>query len=500
MLIMLFPAPLCAQELNANVETPTEHSQSQAQMTLKRAADAFGGTDALLAMGAIRVAAKGHSFARFQSPSAAPPFKGALHETDLLLDLRNRRLAFHYTDDQGGVLRRNLTIIGSGEPRIYNLHARSVRPFPAPPSFERELAAHSRRSPHLLIRHALANPLELRSLDSATLAGRAHDVISFPMPDGVQVALFVDRASGLISKFDTLYSDILTGTEAAETLFEDYVGKGLGRYPRTVRLREAGHETLLTDLSVAIDPSSTDQSFAFDATGYLPVGPSQPNPERIEELGKGIHVLHSVSDPQHNALAVEFENYVVVVDAPHSSEGGERLIKKVESLVPGKPIRFVALTHHHDDHMSGLRSFIASGATVITTPGNRGFIEAFAKARHGDRLDAEPRPLRLEMVRNRKLVLSDGKRTLELIDVGPNPHAQEILIAYLPREKIVYQSDLFQIPSNEGPTGPAPSSFAAFAEAIDKLGLQIETIAAGHGRTATIKEFRERMSFRHPPG
>ena len=33
-------------------------------------------------------------------------------------------------------------------------------------------------------------------------------------------------------------------------------------------------------------------------------------------------------------------------------------------------------------------------------------------------------------------MLSDGTQRLELIDVGPNPHAKEMVIAYLPKQVI----------------------------------------------------------------
>lgn len=493
---LFFPVPLLAQEPRTNIETLAEQSNDRARRIVHRAAGAFGGAETLLAIKAVRVTIKGRSAPRLQSPSAEPPFDEAASESDVLVDVENRRLSARIMDNEGGILRHSLTMIGSGEPRIYNLHARTFRPFSSPPSFERELAIQSRRSPQLLLRQALLNPLQLRSLGEATFDNRPHDVVSLAMADGVQAAIFVDRVTGRISKVDTLHFDILTGTEAAETLFEGYVGDGVVTYPRTLRMREAGQETLRASLAIEIDPV-TDPAFVIDQAKFQPVPPSKSSPERVERLAEGIYVLHSVSDPQHNALAVEFDDFVVAVDAPDSSEGGERLIRKINAIIPGKPIRYVVLTHHHADHIGGLRSFIAAGATVITTPGNRRIVQALAKAPHEDRLSANPTPLRLVTVRDGRHSISDGRRTLELIDVGPNPHAKEILVAYVPREKIVYQSDLFIIPSNEAPVGPAPASFAAFAEAIDELKLDVQSIAGGHGRTATIEEFRERIGFRH---
>src|SRR5688572_19081594 len=49
------------------------------------------------------------------------------------------------------------------------------------------------------------------------------------------------------------------------------------------------------------------------------------------------------------------------------------------------------VTHHHGDHIGGLRSFVAEGATVITTAGTRKVVERLVAAPHADRLAAQPR-------------------------------------------------------------------------------------------------------------
>ncbi|HVG04848.1 MAG TPA: hypothetical protein VM937_07880, partial [Burkholderiaceae bacterium] len=85
--------------------------------------------------------------------------------------------------------------------------------------------------------------------------------------------------------------------------------------------------------------------------------------------------------------------------------------------------------------------------------------------------------------------LSDGEQSVELIDVGPNPHAREMLIAYLPKQRIVFQGDLFFIPNNDAPPGPPQPSTLSFAKKLKEKGLAVERIASVHGRTAAVAEF-----------
>ena len=145
-------------------------------------------------------------------------------------------------------------------------------------------------------------------------------------------------------------------------------------------------------------------------------------------------------------MAVAFRDYIVAIEAPGSSEGADKAIQMIKEALPGKPIRYVALTHHHSDHIGGLRSFIAEGATVITTRANRGVVETMAAAPQNDRLARAPRKPEFLFVEGGRRVLTDGEQTVELIDVGPNPHAKEMLIAWLPKQRIVFQGDLFFVP------------------------------------------------------
>ena len=46
------------------------------------------------------------------------------------------------------------------------------------------------------------------------------------MPDTQQVAVYVDSASGLVSKYELIFVDPLTGEEASEIMFGDYTRVG----------------------------------------------------------------------------------------------------------------------------------------------------------------------------------------------------------------------------------------------------------------------------------
>ncbi|MCI0447635.1 hypothetical protein L0152_31030 [bacterium] len=79
-----------------------------------------------------------------------------------------------------------------------------------------------------------------------------------------------------------------------------------------------------------------------------------------------------------------------------------------------------------------------------------------------DALARKPMRPVIEIIRNQKHVLSDPNHTIELYDVGPNPVANEIVVVYLPKEKILYQTDLIN-PGYAGTLIPAQIGTVHFA-------------------------------------
>ena len=105
------------------------------------------------------------------------------------------------------------------------------------------------------------------------------------------------------------------------------------------------------------------------------------------------------------------------------------------------------------------------------------------------KLQGRQNKLTIETIENKKRVFQDDKHVVEIYDVGPNPHANEILVAYLPKEKILFQADLLN-PAANGTIPIAQDSTISFSERLQQLGLQVEKIYGVHGRVATPEELR----------
>ena len=212
-------------------------------------------------------------------------------------------------------------------------------------------------------------------------------------------------------------------------------------------------------------------------------------------LADGVYLLGGSS---HNSVAVEFDDFVAVIEAPLDERRSLAVIESVVGLFPAKPIRFVVNTHQHHDHIGGLRTYMHIGATIVTHRLNSTFYTR-------DVLNYSPRTMAPDMVSlwpptelaegyyyelvTENYVISDGQRNLNLYYVHPLDHVEGMLMAYLPGEGIVIEADLFD--THEPPrAGPTQANLTLLNQ-VRRLGLDVATIVPIHGRPAAWSEFME---------
>ncbi len=186
-----------------------------------------------------------------------------------------------------------------------------------------------------------------------------------------------------------------------------------------------------------------------------------------EKLGDGLWRL-TTGAGSYDSLVVEFKNYVMMLEAGQSIARGSAYIEEIKKLVPGKPIRYVMNTHAHSDHTAGLPALVAEGATIITQRNNKEFLEGALNTPRtllDDVLAKNPRKARVETVSSKK-VYSDGTRVVEFYHIYPAPHSNGLMVAYIPKEKILFQGDFSVIPGQ-----PANDHVKALVPALEKLNL-----------------------------
>lgn len=369
----------------------------------------------------------------------------------------------------------------------------------AGPGLEDQLSRYARIVPHVLMTEAL-NSSSLRYL-----GWEGEHVLSFTLVSGETLTITIKGAR--LHKVEYLLDMPLLGDAAVRWTYDRYVRvDDLGAYPSRLTVHLADRllkDIRYTDIRTNVGDHalwSTPEDIEIPKPPKLAgAAAAQVKAPEVRKIAEGVYDIPNLRAGFH-VLIVEFDNYLLLVDAPSgwyemqqlpamnwasgetSGSVGQRFYDTVTERFPDKPVRYVALTHWHSDHLGGIRPFIAAGASLIVTPVTRDTIAKVARAR----FSLEPDGLLLEepprfMVVDGELTLNERGRRVKFMDVGENPHAAGMLVVWLPQEQILYQSDLFEPVSKSFPAKERIPVMRWFVNWLDESGLKPETILAIHG-------------------
>jgi glyoxylase-like metal-dependent hydrolase (beta-lactamase superfamily II) len=496
---------------------------------VEQAASAAGGREALLGMSSQMITATGQRFDSTQTKRADDPayqVPGDFQQT-LLYDLKS---------DQASVAWVRPTIFGF--PLMYSEIAHRdtgyfkggesfVSMAPQSPMLSSRVAAvrkHLRLlHPHLLLRRALEAPDSVTVKDEAVLNGASHHVLE--LADAFRpIRLFVNKDSGLVSKLETVEDDPVAGDSTVEVAFDDYREAGGLVVPYQATLSLAGvvvHKEKRSAVTVnaAIDgsqlaipsavmsqPNAKDAARGEAISEYLhriaAVGASfdfdQSTSVQSSNLAAGVYLIGGAGA---HTLAIELGSQIVVAEAPADDARSRVVIAEIRKLIPGKPIKYIINTHHHHDHAGGVRTYVAEGATVVTSQLNESFFRKMFAAPHKarpDLLEERPAQAKLQAVGSSGFEIAEGARKVRVLPLATS-HADGMLMVYVEDVQLLLVADVYSpgfFPANAPIMGP----FLPFAKelytALMSSGLSVQTIAGVHGvGTATLATLRINAGF-----
>ena len=360
-----------------------------------------------------------------------------------------------------------------------------------------------RSSPVLLLK-ALDAPQKLSALPDQMLDGKPLPSVAFA-DDGVTFTVMFDRATKLPAAVRTVDDDAVFGDLTYDLVFGDWkpVGGVKVAYTQINKVNniEVGH---VTYREITLNPSIPADTFAIrdegrkeakiPAPGAVPYQwvirrlflgrfldsdavsyPSSAPGLKLVELAPNVQFA---SGGSHNSLIIARKDHLVVFDAPISEWQSRWTIDAAKAKYPGKPIKYLVLTHHHNDHSGGARTYVAEGATVVVAAPNKAHFEAVFRSPHTvnpDELQKNPKPANVVEFSD-KMDLKDEGGDIHLYKIA-NEHADGLLMGHIANENLVWVTDLYSPLRDK----ERSANFVAFYESLKKFGIAPERVAGGHG-------------------
>jgi L-ascorbate metabolism protein UlaG (beta-lactamase superfamily) len=326
----------------------------------------------------------------------------------------------------------------------------------------------------------------------------------------------------LVELTDTWFPNPVYGDMDYEMRFTKYKNFDGTQFPTLVHVHQGDprlnpahnyYEYNITDVKANVPAAVTPVPDVVRAATVAPVKVES------QKLSDGVWLLGGGT---HNSVLVEFKDFVAVVEAPQNEARSLAVIEEANRLAPNKLIKYVVNTHHHFDHAGGLRTYLSQGTTVITHESNKDYylgIMFYPAARElqPDRMSLyspmymiSRRPAPIETVTSfaggpgggaAKYVITDGDHILEVIHVqdmayelGDSSYAQgnhsaDMLVAYLPKEKILINADLYSPPAPNAPTPAPTAAMRTLYQNMRKQKLDVDRHVPIHGRVGTNDEF-----------
>jgi glyoxylase-like metal-dependent hydrolase (beta-lactamase superfamily II) len=355
-------------------------------------------------------------------------------------------------------------------------------------------------SPHGFIKAAQQDPNVSVSDRHFVRTGQTLKVIGFTTM-GKYRATGEFNAQNLLERVVTWIPNPVMGDMQVEIRYSDYRDVGNGaKFPFRVHMHQGDHPFLggRNFMDLTVTKASVNVPNAAQAVPDAVRTAKAPAVNvTTTQLAPGVWLLAGGS---HNSVAVEFRDYITVIEGPLDDARSNAVIAAAKKVIPHKPIRYVVNTHHHWDHSGGIRAFAAEGATIVTHESNKDFYERIVLAPQPRTLSPDrlstfpfattgPGPQRLETYAERHAI-SDGTQTVISYHVDGLNHAGDMAIVYLPGPKLLVSADMGP-PAPGTPAANVNANAVALYNNIRRLKLDVMQHVPIHGNPSSHADFEK---------
>ena len=532
-------------------QAPAAEAGASSDNVLRLAVDALGGSDALSGDRLINITAQGVSVEPHQGGDEMDELENVAntYTASMISTLSGERVhvdyayRFRYPFPYDG----NATMIINGkEGSVHGIDGFQSRYFGLVlprPMYSRRLEALSKTylmsNPYMLV----SRIIEQSGIDAVPVDGSYEISLHDDLPP---VRVDLDPATGLPWRASALERDYLFGDVEYEVQFDDWQPvAGGGTYPRSIDHRLDGFTLRAEDITdVSFGEQEMDE-FTFVITSKRSTYMNIENPYIVvegydaEEGRRGLEasqwsmrmlafgfsqdlptdaVVITKENTSRNrtvnvpgnvwmlegdtellayaSVVVDTAEGIYVIEPVLNEYRSEVAIEAIKEQFPGKPLLGVVLTHHHMDHIGGVRTYASETGRVYAAAGGEEFISSILNDRNNvfqDALDRSNSEVELIAVSD-SLTVGEGDDAFELIPY-PTTHSDDVLLIYFPANRALAIGDIFNGEMidglafyNDGTKGILSRRAGRLKEFIAERGLEVEHLLTVHGGAVVSNE------------
>ena len=274
--------------------------------------------------------------------------------------------------------------------------------------------------------------------------------------------------TNLVEKVETWIDHPFMGDLEVMFSYTDYADANGLRVPKKISQKNIGMEVYVAGpITASANPPDLEKLLTEGVTPK----PAPPAPAAMTSTKLADGVYHLTGG--YDALAVELKDQAVIIGGGGDETRAMALLAETKRLFPGKAIKTAVSLHGHFDHAMVLPTFVSEGLTIYCDDSNQYFLEQSLlqpRTLLTDSLAKTKKKPKIIGIQE-KVVLGDETHSVELYHLKQIPHADGMLAAWLPKEKLLFVSDV-ELPVAGQP--PSPSLLAVLKN-VDELALNFET-------------------------
>src|SRR5262245_9489403 len=340
------------------------------------------------------------------------------------------------------------------------------------------VAAHlrelERASPRLLLK-AMDGPANVRGLAPQQLGNKYFPAVSM-VDGGTTFLILFDPTTKWPAAIRTRDDDNIAGDSNYDLVLDGWTAVGGARVARSLSYRLNNVEVAKLNYSaVTATPNLPANAFAVPAAvqsaAKAPATSNVPYQWVLRRLfltrltdsdniiypdGAGLKLVELAPNVQHvqggtaNNLIVAMKDYLIVFDAPYGELQSRWVIDAAKAKYPGKPIKYLVLTHHHMDHTGGMRTYVAEGATIIVPSEAQEYFEKVVRAPHTLVPDEQQKSPRTPVIYGvfENVTIKEDTDEIRLYNLSAassataprleNAHSEGMLIGHVVGPKLIY--------------------------------------------------------------